>query len=79
MEDDRLYQTKKDVKDFFFSNRGDNIRHKCNRMNGIIVDNKLRRDILTSVGGATMILDGRVVEFKFEDLKGGVWNLSLED
>lgn len=77
MEDTRLYQTKQDVKDFFFNNRHDNIRTKCRRMNGITIDTKLRRDILTGEGGATMVLEGRVVEFIFRNQLGGVWNLSI--
>lgn len=79
--DNRRFQTVEEVKDFFcFAYSGvPNFLKKKEADSGILIDTKLRRELLTGHQSDCVIVNGRVRTFKFEDLKGGVWRCKLGD
>lgn len=77
--DNRRFQTVAEVKEFFcFAYSGvPNYFNKKDADAGILIDTKLRREILTGDQSDRVAVNGRVRTFKFEDLKGGVWRCKL--
>lgn len=81
MTDNRLYKTEQDVLRFFLDMSGhlaNNYDKKC-KANGIIIDSKLRREILCGPNSGKMTINGRVENLLFKNLGGGVWNCSITD
>lgn len=79
--DNRKFRTVAEVKEFFcFSySREANYLKKKEADAGILIDTKLRRELLTGYQSDRVAVNGRVRTFKFEDLKGGVWRCKLGD
>lgn len=75
----RAFKTEQEVKEFFFrnlTNQPSPVMVKAANA-GIIVDTKLRREILTGENCGKIIINGRVRSFNFTNMKGGVWLCTL--
>ena len=73
--DNRLFKSEADVKHWVMGRR--NVPSELDE--GILIDSKLRREILIGENSGRITLNGHVREFKFENLRGGVWKLSLPE
>jgi hypothetical protein len=45
---------------------------------GVMVDGKVRKEVLTSIEQGKIILEGRVLKIQFENLGGGVYRAFVE-
>lgn len=73
MADNRLFKTEEDVRTYFvYSSEKD-------RANGIVIDTKLRKEILTSEYRGRIPIGGFVEQYEFADMKGGVWFCTISN
>lgn len=79
--DNRLYKTEADVIEFFISvSSGPHIStNQAKKEKGIMIDSKLRREILTGPNSGRITINGWVESYIFKDLKGGVWNCRITE
>ena len=88
-EDNRIFKTEADVQRFFLTISGI-IRASISRnhindfdnktkLNGIMIDTKLRKEILTGPTAGKITIGGRLEQLEFKDLRGGVWNCTVTD
>lgn len=77
--DNRQLQSEKDVQDFFFHYGAGSVTPVMKKMfdKGVIIDTKLRREIMTGTNNNRTIINGTVMEYKYENLGGGVWRCKL--
>lgn len=59
----------KDLHDYFFCVR----KNKDKLDKGIMVSGKVRKEVLLDINQGKIILEGRVLKIKFENMLGGVW------
>lgn len=85
-EDNRLFKTEKDVFDYFIQLnkvRNDfpesNLRIERLLKRGIMIDTKLRRDILTGKNEGKITLNGIVEDYMFKSMAGGVYKCYVSD
>jgi hypothetical protein len=85
-EDNRLFKTEKDVFDYFIQlnkTRNDfpesNLRIERLLKRGIMIDTKLRRDILTGKNEGKITLNGVVEDYMFKSMAGGVYKCYVSD
>lgn len=75
MTDNRLFKCEYDVRDYFlnaYTMTNEYLKNKV-FLDGIYIDTKLRREILTGEDSGKITIGGRVELYMFEDLSGGVW------
>lgn len=75
MIDNRLFKCEYDVRDHFlnaYNMTNVFIKNKV-FLDGIYIDAKLRREILTGEDSGKITIGGRVEEYVFENLGGGVY------
>lgn len=78
MGDNRRFQTEEHVREWAFSLvRAGGYRLKDLKQ-GVYIDSKLRREILTGPTSGKIVLNGRVCQFEFASIGGGVWNVTVD-
>ena len=84
-EDNRLYKTEKDVYEYFIqldkvrTDFPNNPRTERLLKLGIMIDTKLRRDILTGKNAGNITLNGVVEDYMFKSMAGGVYKCYVSD
>ena len=84
-EDNRLFKTEKDVYEYFIqlnevrTNFPNNPRTERLLKLGIMIDTKLRRDILTGKNEGKITLNGVVEDYMFKSMAGGVYKCYVSD
>jgi len=71
----QLIRSEKDLRGFFFDVRKMPEKIKT----GVMVTTAVRKEVLTSIDQGKMILEGRVVMIKFDNLSGGVYRAYILD
>lgn len=79
MTDNRLFRSEQDVRQYFIDTIAmTNYSMRQNiLMKGIHIDAKLRREILTGDFGGKATIKGKVVEYTFKNLGGGVYSCTV--
>jgi len=79
MTDNRLFRSEQDVREYFIDTIA--MTNSPMRRNilikGIYIDAKLRREILTGEFAGKVTIQGKVVEYEFKNLGGGVYSCSV--
>ena len=85
-EDNRLFKTEKDVYEYFIQLNEvrtnfpeTNLRTDRLLKKGIIIDTKLRRDILTGKNAGNITINGVVEDYMFKSMAGGVYKCYVSD
>jgi hypothetical protein len=79
MTDKRLFKSERDVRDYFIeavAMTNKSMRYRI-LTNGIFIDTKLRKEILTGVDHGRIVINGRVEVYIFKNLGGGVYNCNI--
>lgn len=81
MIDNRLFRTPREVSDFFIrlSNPMFSKLDQNKKDRGIMIDTKLRREILTGENEGKVTINGRVEKYEFKNLTGGVYLCTVTD
>jgi len=79
MKDNRLFQTEQQVKDYFFELSRPPVMPPSQKLldRGVIIDTKLRKQILCGENRGNLILNGCVYSLVFKNLGGGCWNVTI--
>lgn len=74
-EDTRLFKTEKDVSEYFIQLSGTRTNRYNDRLwqKGIMIDTKLRRDILTGANEGKITINGIPEDYMFKSMAGGVY------
>jgi len=84
-EDNRLFKTEKEVAEYFIqldsvrTNLPGNLHTERLFKKGIMIDTKLRRDILTGKNAGKITLSGIVEDYMFKSMSGGVYKCYVSD
>ena len=78
VEDNRLFKTEDDVRHYFIALSNYPVDAVI-KSKGIMIDTKLRKDILVGPNFGKVTINGCVEEYVFKNLGGGVWNVTVTD
>ena len=77
--DTRRIKSEDELNNFFFYHLAGNPTPviKKRGIAGVVVDTKLRRDVLTGQREGNITINGTVLQYQFKSLGGGVWKCTL--
>lgn len=73
---ERLIKTGEELKEWFF--KAYNIDKPGLLVEGVMVDTKIRREVLTDINQGKTIIGGRVRIIEFKSMGGGVYRASIK-
>jgi hypothetical protein len=78
-EDNRRIRNEDELRKFFYATLAGDASPVQKRRGeaGVMVDTKLRREVLTGIDEGKIIINGRVLSYQFKSLGGGVWKCTL--
>ena len=80
MSDNRLFKYEIQVRDYFLNAYNIAVYHKNTVFrDGILIDTKLRKEILTGENSGKITIGGRVEKYVFENLGGGVYKCRVSN
>lgn len=78
-EDKRRIRNEDELRDFFHGTLAGNPSPRTKRMGiaGVVVDTELRREVMTGINEGRIVISGRVLDFEFKSMGGGVWRCTI--
>jgi len=73
---ERLIKTGEELKEWFF--KAYSLNKPGLLAEGVMVDTKIRREVLTDINQGKTIINGKVRTIQFKSIGGGVYRASIE-